>query len=116
MEVKKDPLYQSMIDHSNQWAAKRKMFYKNRKIKITGERLAAELRVAKILGYLDSAEHILKAITMNKDWTKEDIEAELHLYLQNLSNIAEEYMGQEKSIDLNFILEQYGYFDNKIEK
>ena len=103
-------LHDSVVEHSNQWAIKRKFYYKKKNKKVTFANLATEIVIAKTLGYLDSAEHLLKAIVKNPDWTREDIEAELHLYIQNLSNIAEESLGQEKSIDLDFILNEYDYY------
>jgi len=90
----------------------RKFVYKQKGKKVTLENLKQEVAIARITGELSGAEKILTAICANLDWSREDIEAEIHLYIESLANISSEYLQGKRIVNLEDILSKYGYFDN----
>lgn len=98
---------------SDQYAASRKYAYKKVTKKITGEALRHEINIARYLGELSGAERLLRAIVENKEWTKEDIEAELHVFVQDLNNSAAKMLGKNEVVGLEDILKMYGYFNEE---
>ena len=107
---KMSTLFEKVVKEHDAYASKRKFAYKRHTKKITPESLAQEISIGRVLGELSGAERILRAIVENKDWTREDIEAELHLFIESLSEISSLYLKGKKVVDLNNILEIYGYF------
>ena len=102
-------LFKNVMNTSEGYAQRRK--YAHRVVKkITRERLFSEIAIARVLGELNSAERILEAIVDHKDWDREMIEAELHLFVKELAEVAGVYLEGKKVFDLEDILREYGYY------
>jgi len=104
-------LFDRVVNQNRDYAIRRKFAYKKITKKVTLEVLSSEIAIARILGELSGAERILEAIVYNKDWTREDIEAQLHLFIESLAEIGSVYLEGKKTIELEDILEMYNYFD-----
>jgi hypothetical protein len=94
--------------NSASYAFSRTQEYKNRK-KITPAILKDEITTGRVVGEMANAERILKAIIANPDWNREDIEAELHLLIQDLNNHLCEKLNLENKVDLEKVLSVHGY-------
>lgn len=98
---------------SDDWAIKRKFIYKKNSKKISPEALRSEINIARFLGEMSGAEEILVAIVNNPEWDRADIEAQVHMFVRDLNSIASEYLGTQKVIDIEEILEIHGYYNSK---
>ena len=106
-------MFEKSAQRNEAYASKRKFAHKAKGKKVTLETLAREVSVARVLGETGGAETILRAIVDNKDWTREDIEAEIHLFIESLAQISSMYLHGKKMIGLEDILEKYDYYAKK---
>ena len=81
--------------------------------KITPRILKQEIVTARILGELSAAEKIIQAIIDHKDWDREAIEGEMHIYALELNNLVSEYLNADRKMSVDDLLKLYGYFDKK---
>lgn len=102
-------------NNASNYAERRKYSYKKYTKKSILELLRNEIQTGVILGELSGAERLLKAIVDNQDWDRSDIEAELHLFISNLNNVVSEYLNSNTMVDLEDILEMYGYSSKEKE-
>jgi len=114
MSEEKTPeqLLTTVVTESDRYAVRRKLALKtlgNKKLSL--EKVRQEIIAARVLGELSAAERILQAITTNSDWSKEDIEAELHVFVKDLNNVAAEYLNTGRIIGVEDVLKIYGYFE-----
>ena len=79
--------------------------------KITLKMLEEELVIARMVGELSGAERVLKAVINNKEWSKEDIEAELHLFIKDVYNTISGQINHNKKIDIEDVLKIYEYYN-----
>jgi len=109
-------LFNSLVKTNTAYASTRSFAYRKSKVKVTPNRLSEEIVIARILGELSGAEKLLQAIVDNKDWDREMIEAELHIFVEKLAEVSSMYLQGKKVIDLEDILDMYGYFGEKGKK
>jgi len=109
----KSALYDRVVKEGSDYALRRKNAYSSITKKVALGKLSEEIRIARILGELNGAERILRAIVENKDWDREAIEAELHFFIEDLSEIGSTYLTGKKVLGLEDILEMYGYYEKK---
>jgi len=114
-EKMKSALFNTVVSQNEDYAIRRKFAYKQVTKKVNLTTLYEEIAIARVLGELSGAERLLRAIVENKDWDRETIEAELHIFIENLSEIGSKYLEGKKTFELDDILEMYGYFGKKKE-
>lgn len=96
-----------LAEDSYNYAARRKFFYKK---KLTPESLRKEIAVARILGEMSATERIISELVLKPEWTREDLEAALHMFVVECGDAASEIMGTHNNIDIDTVLEAHGYY------
>ena len=107
----------STVEYLNKYVFLRLSKIKEKTKKITPAIFKEEVIGARLLGELSGAEKVLEAIVQNKHWDREFIEAELHVYIAELNNMACDYLSSNAKVDVGDILESYGYYgENNVKK
>jgi len=109
-------LYTRIVKHNTEYAYQRKFAYRKLGKKVSLETMANEIIIGRTLGELSGAEKILQAIVDNKDWDREMIEAELHIFVEKLAEVGSLYLQGKKTIELEDILKMYGYFGKEAQE
>lgn len=100
----------NMIKEAKDFSYERKLEFPK---KMTSEVFRTEVEHAHILGECASYERIISYIQMNPNISREDLEAAIHLNLeQSLESAAYYYQGK-KLFGLEKILETHGYYGDK---
>ena len=81
----------------------------NPRFKIKGKDLKEELTTAVVYGELSALERFLEVVKNDKELTREEIEAELHLAIVDYNKIITQRIGFGKLVTLDQYLGMQGY-------
>lgn len=103
----------NMILHAREFSFERKNKFPK---KMTPEVFRTEVEHSHILGECSSYERIISYIRMNPTISREDLEAAIHLNLEQSLEAAAFYYQGRKMFGLEKILETHGYYPDNKEK
>ena len=103
----------NMIKAAKEFSYERKLKFPK---KMTSEVFRTEVEHAHILGECSSYERIISYIRMHPDISREDLEAAIHLNLEQSLGAAALYYQGRKLFGLEKILETHGYYPENKEK
>lgn len=86
----------------------------NTRFKINSRQLDEELVTAAVFGELSCLERLMAVIVDDKDITKEEIEAELHLAIVDYYNFMKDKFQHKTPINLDRYLQMRGYFNKDV--
>jgi len=79
--------------------------------------LAKEIEAARVIGEMSGAERVLTSLVANPEWTREDLEAELQIFVVKCNNQVVETLKQTnlrttagKIIEVTDVLESHNYY------
>ncbi len=101
---------------SDRYASRRKFIFadaQKKKLikKITPETLKQEVLTARILGELSAVERIIEALVKNPELDREQLEAELQLFVVGCNNTAASLLGSDYKITVENVLDVHGYYN-----
>lgn len=110
----------NFVQGSVEYSFKRKNWLSSKTKKITHEMARKEIEVAQILGEISGVERVLDVILQLKkqhpDFTIEDVEAAIHVFLHTGLNYISESNYGVQGFSMERIMKVHGYFDNKTEQ
>jgi len=97
------------LDYFHEYALMRYKRLTRHKQKITPRVFKEEIVAARLIGELSAAEKILVVTKENPDWTKEELEGELHMFVNDANNLYCKYTEIDRVIKLDEVVKEYTY-------